>query len=449
MYETLSETKKSEPTRPDTTETSDVSGLVDHLFRHEAGRMVAALARSFGPANLPMVEEVVQDALVQALKRWPFHGIPDNPSAWLYRVARNMALDRLRRGKTFTDKEEQIRSSFEDAMAASESRRIPDAPFRAEITDDQLRLIFLCCHPELPIHGRIALTLKLVMGLGVDEIAGALRSKSTAVAQRITRAQRKIRSESFAFEMPKPDEMPERLDAVLSVLYLAFNEGYSTFQGEELLRRDLCFEALRLTEQLAEHQTISSPSIHALASLMHFHVSRLPTRVDDHGELVLLEDQDRNRWDGEHLRRAFRRLGLATAGNEETVYHLQAAIAAEHAMASHLDRTDWSAIVHYYNRLLRLDPSPIVGLNRAVALGRLEGAERGLDEIQKLEDHPSIQDYYLLGATRGRLLLEADRPAEAMDALESALACPCSEPERRFMQHQLRQAAERLAAVGN
>ena len=421
-----------------------MSGLVDHLFRHEAGRMVAALTRSFGAANLPLAEEVVQEALLQALRRWPFHGVPDRPVAWLYRVARNAATDRFRHLRLHEGKEDQIRLSFEHAAAASSAGRRPDSYLSGEITDDQLRLIFLCCHPALPAHGRVALTLKSVMGLSVGEIAGALRGKTTAVAQRITRAQRKIRAADFPFEVPPPDQLQERLGTVLEVLYLTFNEGYSTYESDELLRPDLCSEALRLAVGLTTAPAGDRPEVHALVSLMGFQASRLPARVDEDGELVRLEDQDRSKWDPEPLKIAFHHLGRAAQGSVETAYHLQAAIAAEHAAAADPDRTDWRTVVRYYDRLLRLQPSPIVGLNRAVALARLDGPRAGLAAVDALAEHPSIQDYYLLGATRGDLLERLGRFAEAAAAFRSALSCPCSGPERRFLERR-RRAAEGAA----
>lgn len=403
--------------------------------------MVAALTRSFGPAHLQLAEEVVQEALIQALRRWPFHGVPDNPTAWLYRVARNGALDRLRRDQRFNVKEDDIKRSLATAQASAGD--FAQTRFNAEITDDQLRLIFLCCHPRLTRASRVALTLKTVMGLSVGEIAGAFLSRDTAVAQRITRAQRKIRYGDFPFEVPEPKDLEERLDGVLEVLYLAFNEGYSSHRGDQLLRRDLCLEALRLTLCLATSPLTERPSVHALAALMHFQICRFDARLDTQGELVLLPNQDRGRWHPRHLRAAFHHLGLAINGDHETVYHLQAAIAAQHASAGNAASTDWGTIADLYDRLLEVQPSPVVALNRAVAVARLHGPRAGLKLVEPLRDHPALAGYYLLGATRGQWLLELDRPEEAIQAFEEALQCPCSRPELRFLRRQLAEAEGR------
>lgn len=415
----------------------NVPQLVDHLFRRESGRMVAALTRSFGPAHLALAEEVVQDALLQALRRWPFHGVPAKPVAWLYRVARNLALDQLRRHTTFRDKEADLRLRLEAAAAAAEHGASPQARMAGEITDDQLRLIFLCCHPELPRDSRVALTLKAVLGLSVREISRAFLSRDPAVAQRIVRAQRRIREGRFPFEVPAADDISNRLDAVLEVLYLAFNEGYGAHEGDRLVRSDLCREALRLTVCLATLPLTDRPAVHALAALMEFQSSRLPARLDGQGELVRLADQDRSLWDPRQVHRAFLHLERSTHGGEQTVYHLQAAIAAHHAAAPSASATDWASILGLYDQLLARNPSPVIALNRAVALARLRGPQAGLDAISDLPRSPAVAEYYLLGATRGELLTQLGRRDEAADAYRQALTCRCSAPERRFLERRL------------
>lgn len=416
--------------------------LVDHLFRRESGRMVAALTRSFGPAHLGLAEEVVQDALIQALRRWPFHGVPEKPAAWLYRVARNLALDQLRRRSNFRGKEDAIRDRLEATAMASDLGDRPTAFLDGEITDDQLRLIFLCCHPELGRDQRVALTLKAVLGLTAREIARAFFTREPTVAQRIVRAQRRIRERHFPFEVPPPDEIPARLDTVLEVLYLAFNEGYGAHEGDDLVRADLCTESLRLVVQLGDLTPTDQPVVHALAALMEFQISRLPARIqrDAHGgpgELVRLADQDRSRWDHAAIRRAFAHLERSARGDAQTTYHLQAAIAAHHAMAPSTSATDWSAILELYDRLMDLGPSPVIALNRAVAVARLEGPRAGLDAIDAIADHPAIADYYLLGATRGELAMQLGDTARAAEALRHALTCRCTAPERRFLERRL------------
>ena len=414
--------------RPDS-----VHGLVDHLFRHEAGRMVASLTRSFGPAHLGLAEEVVQEALIQALRRWPFGGVPDNPVAWLYRVARNQALDRLRRDASFRGKEVAIREALVPPADAGAGDSAGRAFLPGEITDDQLRLVFLCCHPDLPRDSRVALTLKTVLGFSVREIARAFLAREATIAQRLVRAQRRIRDRGIPFEVPAPDELPARLEAVLEALYLVFNEGYGAHEGGELVRVDLCAEALRLVTQLASVPAIDRPSVRALAALLCFQASRLPARVDGDGNLVLLAEQDRSLWDRALISRAFEHFGRSSVGDELTTYHVQAAIAAHHAMAASDADTDWTAILDLYDQLLGLNPSPVVALNRAVALARLRGPDAGLEAVAEIEEHPALRDYYLLPAVRADLLQQLGEAEQAADHYRQALACPCSEPERRFL----------------
>jgi len=410
-----------------------VQSLVDHLFRREAGRMVASLVRSFGPAHLALAEEVVQEALIKALKRWPFHGVPDEPGAWLQRVARNLALDRLRRESTFRDKEPQIAALIEGRALGS-----PDEVHLArELDDDALRLIFLCCHPELPRDSRVALTLKTVGGFSVPELARGFLANEAAIAQRLVRAQRRIREREIAYEVPGPGEIEERLEAVLEVVYLMFNEGYAAHDGDRMIRDDLVGEALRLASLLAKHASTARPEVDALAALLFFQASRLPARLDTGGDLVLLQDQDRGLWDRRLIARAYHHLERSAAGEVLSAYHVQAAIAAQHASAPSDEATDWPAILELYDELHRLEPSPVVALNRAVAVARCHGPRAGLEAIDEIAEHPAIVGYYLLGATRAELLVRAGDLTAAAEAYRRALECPSSAPERRFLEKKL------------
>ncbi len=413
-----------------------IQGLVDHLFRHQAGRMVAALTASFGPTHLDLAEEVVQEALLQALRRWAFHGVPEKPGAWLYRVARNLALDRLRRDATWREKAPAVLASLATETAPEE------VALPGEITDDQLRLIFLACHPAIPRDGRVALTLKTVAGFSVREIARAFLTREATVAQRLVRAQRLIRERGLPFEMPPPGELGTRLEAALEVLYLLFNEGYGAHGGDELVRSELCAEALRLASELARLPATDRPEVHALLALMLFQASRLPARVNRAGNLVRLAEQDRALWDRELLRRAFAHFARAAAGDRLTGYHLQAAIAAQHAAAARAEDTDWAAILDLYDQLLALNPSPVVALNRAVALAEVEGPRAGLAALEEVADHPSLAGYYLLPATRADLLARLGEAKAAAESYRQALACPCSEPERRFLLRRLARFGE-------
>lgn len=392
--------------------------------------MVAVLTRILGPAHLDLAEDVVQEALAQALRIWPFRGVPENPAAWLVQVAKNRALDALRRDASLTrlarlaGKEEEIRS-----WAAS-----PAGEPGGEDLDDQLRMIFICCQPAVPPEARVALTLKTVGGFGVPEIARAFLVKESTMAQRLVRAKHRIRQAKLPFEVPPPRELPVALDSVLEVLYAMFNEGYSTHQGEELVRRDICLEAIRLVRLVAGHAALDTPRTHALAALLHLQGARLAARVDTEGNLLLLAEQDRSAWDRGMIADGFRHLDRAAQGDQLSAYHLEAGIAAIHASSS---ETDWPHILRLYDALLEIKPSPVVALNRAVALAMVEGTEAGLAALAPVR----LDDYYLLPATRGELYARAGRREEAAEAFRRALGMVCPEPVRRRLTERMRELA--------
>ncbi len=405
---------------------SDVDALVEHLFRHSAGQMVSRLARWLGSARLDLAEEAVQDALVRALETWPFGGVPAEPRGWLFQVARHRALDLIRRDTALRGKLDIL------------ERATPEADVREQaLGDDELAMMFMCCHPSLPHAGRIALTLKTVGGFGVGEIAAAFLAEPDAIAQRLVRAKRQIREEEIAIDIPRPAELGARLDSVLDVLYLLFNEGYAAHGGENLVRADLCGEAIRLAGLLARNPATDVPAVRALLALMLLQASRLPARVDDAGDLLLLSEQDRARWDRELIAEGMEHLERAASGNEVTPYHVEAAIAAAHAVARDEASTDWSVIVRLYDDLLALKPSPVVALNRAIARAMAEGPDAGIAAIERIESDPALAHYYLLPAALGGLWLKRGDPVRAARHYHEALTRPCSAPERRFLEKQL------------
>jgi RNA polymerase sigma-70 factor, ECF subfamily len=407
--------------------------LVDHLFRHQAGRMIATLTRIFGPRHIDLAEEVVQEALIKALQQWPYRGVPENPLAWIIQVAKNRALDLLRREASLREKSEEIVRAF-SAQEEFANRRNESLP---ELFDDTLGMIFMACHPAIPREGRLALTLKTVGGFGVSEIARAFLAKEPTVAQRLVRAKRLIRDEGVTFALPGEAEMPARLDSVLEVLYLLFNEGYTAHAGENLVRADLAQEAIRLCSLLVRHRATDKPKCHALLALMMFQAARLPARVGEGGELTLLSEQDRSIWDRRMIYLAYKHLGAAAEGDEFTEYHLQAAIAACHAAASSYELTDWAEIVRLYDLLVALNPSPVVALNRAVAIAKWKGPEEGIRAVEEISRHPALQHYYLLPATLGELWSEMGDERKAAGFYRQALQNSCSEPERRFLSKRL------------
>jgi RNA polymerase sigma factor (sigma-70 family) len=406
----------------------EVPQLVDHLFRREAGRMVAVLTRLLGTEHLGLAEDVVQEALIKALRIWPFRGVPDNPGGWLMQVAKNRALDLLRRDINLARKEEEIRGW----TAALTSVERDD-----EALDDQLRMIFICCQPAVPRDARVALTLKIVGGFGVPEIARAYLAKEATIAQRLVRAKRKIQEIRPPFEVPPPAELPAALDSVLEALYLMFNEGYAASAGEELVRQDVCAEAIRLARLVAEHPTLDVPKAHALAALLLLQAARNPARVDSEGNLLLLSEQNRNLWDQSKIAAGFHHLDQAARGTEMSTFHLEAGIAAAHAMAPSDEATDWPYILSLYDSLLALKGSPVVALNRAVALAMAKGPEAGIAAAEELHHHPALAGYYPLPVTLGELYARAGDEERAADCFRAALEAESPEPVRRRIQARL------------
>ena len=425
-----------------------VDALVEHLFRKRAGQMVACLTRAFGPAHVDLAEEVVQESLVKALQHWPHHGVPDNPGAWLIRVARNSALDALRRGAAFREREGAVVAEIQRANDAGLSGDALDRAFE----DDELQMLLLCCDPSLSPDASVALALKTVGGFSVAEISRGFLAEPSAVAQRLVRAKRQLRDAGVRFEMEsvrsnagRPRQVDSRrLDATLEALYLMFNEGYTAHGGESLVRADVCLEALRLMRLLASNPRTASARADALAALMAFHAARLPARVDDAGDLVVLGEQDRGEWDRSLLAIGFEHLERSVRGDEMTVYHVQAAIAAVHARSAVVPIREpgsadsaWVEILALYDQLCAMTPSPVAALNRAVAVARVDGPAAGLAAIDAIERADALDNYYLLPAVRGQLWAELGDTARAADAFRQALTRPCSEPERRFLQRKL------------
>jgi RNA polymerase sigma-70 factor (ECF subfamily) len=389
-------------------------------------RLVGRLARASGVRNLQRAEEAVQEAMLAALRTWPFRGLPEDPVGWLYASARNRFLDELRRAG---ERAESLEATEAGAGGAAARRAEPD-----DVADDTLRMMFLACHPALPPDARVAFTLKIVGGFGVAEIARAFLAGETAIAQRLVRARRQVQELALRFEMPPPAEMPQRLDSVLDVLYLLFNEGHAAHAGDALVRADLCEEALRLAEILVEHPSTAFPKTHALLALMLLQAARLPARTDAAGDLLLLEDQDRSRWDRGRLARGFVHLGLASEGNELTRWHVEAAIAAVHAAAPDAAHTDWPRLLALYDDLEALAPSPVVRLNRAVALARVRGPAEAIVQVEELRAGGALDAYHLLHAVESDLRRALGQIDLARAANDRALACACSAPERRLLE---------------
>jgi len=408
-----------------------ISTTIDTLYRSESGRVLATLVRLLG--DLDLAEESMHEAFATALESWPQTGIPDNPRPWLISTARFKAIDVMRRRARFD-------GAQQDLVVHMESR-VNDAPLGVEddeeIEDDRLRLIFTCCHPALPPEGQVALTLREICGLTTEEIARSFLVTPAALAQRIVRAKTKIRDTPIPYEVPTPEELPERLDAVLQVVYLVFNEGYSAAAGAEVTRADLTGEAIRLGRLLTDLQP--EPEVIGLLSLMLLQESRRAARSSPTGELILLENQDRSLWNREQIAEGMALVEKALKSRRFGAYTLQAAIAAVHAEAESMAATDWRQIVALYDRLLQIQPSPVVELNRAVAIAMRDGPEAGLTHIDAVLAHGELANYYLAHSARADMCRRLGRTAEARSAYEKALALTQQKPERQFLEERIRQ----------
>jgi len=392
-----------------------VAPLVEHFFRHEAGRLVSVLTRIFGWKNFDLVEDMVQATLLDALESWQIRGVPDNPAGWVHRVAKNKVLDALRR--------EEIGQKALGKLATARPihvQLLEDQFLDSEIEDSQLRMMFACCHPRLARENQIALTLKALCGFGNAEIGRALLVTEETVKKRLQRATRDLVDHNIALEPPPPEQLEQRLDAVHQVLYLLFNEGYCSSDSEKAVRADLCEESARLCHLLCSDSRFGTPATNALLALMLFHGARLESRLDERGSLLLLEDQDRSRWDQGLIRRAMECLAQASEGNMVTAYHLEAAIAYQHCTAPSYAETDWPAILRLYDALIALQGSPIYLLNRAIVLAQIEGPYAGLQAMEQAGGQPALRNYHLFDATMGELYRRAGDLSRAREYLETA-----------------------------
>ena len=410
---------------------SNPNVAVDAVYRSDWGRIVATLIRQFG--DFELAEDAAQDAFTAAVDQWRTDGIPESPRAWIIQTAKHKAIDRLRRQTRLKEKLEADPDFSSEPIVAG-----PNLDFD-EIPDDRLRLIFTCCHPALSLEAQVALTLRTLGGLQTDEIARSFLVPTATMAQRLVRAKRKIRDAGIPFSVPDTSDMPARIDGVLTAIYLIFTEGYAPTRGEPLVRADLCAEAIRLgrlLRQLLEPNTPAEAT--ALVALMLLHDSRREARLDQDGDLVVLEEQDRTRWNRPQIAEALTLVEEALAG-EPGPFALEAAIAAEHCKAARAEDTNWSQIVRFYDLLAELMPSPIVSLNRAVAIAMAQGPQPALALIDELSASGELDDYHLLHAARADLLRRLGANDEAAESYKAALALVTNDSERRFLERRLKE----------
>ena len=409
--------------------------LDEHLFRRESGRIIATLTRIFGVHNLALAEDVVQDAFCRALEVWKFRGVPENPAAWLMVTAKNRALDVLRRERTARTFAPELTRLFESEWTLAPT---VEEHFGAHaIKDDQLRMMFSCCHPRLPEEAQIALMLHILCGFSINEVAAAFVASHAAMEKRISRAKKVFAASKKLFDIADSKDFAKRLPAVQRALYLLFNEGYHGASPESAVRADLCREAMRLAALLREHSLAATPATHALSALMCFHAARLPARLDSSGDLRSLDEQDRSRWDAHLIAEGERLFDLSASGPELTEYHVEAAIAWAHTSAQRSEDTDWQMIISLYDKLMEIRPSPIVALNRAIAVGQQNGPQRGLEEIRAIAGADRLSSYPFYHAALGEFELRTGGPDPAREHFQAALALARNPMERQFYQQRI------------
>lgn len=417
-------------------EKDNVKALVDNLFRHESGKLVSVLTRIFGSENLDLAEDVVQDSLIEALNQWTYKGIPERPSAWLFMVAKNKALNIINREKYKRKYSSDVAHYLQSQWTAEPA--LNHIFSEQQVLDDQLRMMFTCCHPAISSDSQVALTLKTLCGFSIPEIAKAFLSTDENINKRLVRARQKIREDKIPFEVPEGKYLESRLDVVLEAIYLLFNEGYSASTGNDLVRFELCGEAIRLSEIIATHEALNNKSnVHAILSLMYLNACRFKSRTDDHGNILTMAEQDRSVWDRTLMQKGFYYLEKSTIHKTLSIYHILAAISAYHCAAPDFESTDWKSILALYDKLIHLDHSPVVLLNRAIVICKVNGALEGLNELEKIKDSPALESYHLFYSAQAEFYLQLNDFRKASSSLEKAIQLSPLQAERDLLQRKL------------
>jgi RNA polymerase sigma factor (sigma-70 family) len=409
-------------------ESGNINHLIDHLFRHESGKMIAVLSRLLGLQNLETAQDIVQDTLLQAMSSWSYNKLPDNPEAWLYRVAKNKAIDFIRREKRLQEISPQYAYLLQSEYTLTPT--VNNLFLETEIQDSQLRMMFACCHPAIPPESQIALTLKTLCGLSANEIAKAFLTNEETISKKIYRAREKIKAEKIGLDVPTGNELPIRLVAVLKCLYLLFNEGYNSSHPDRLIREELCAEAMRLCQLALQNPLTAFPRSKALLSLMCFQSSRLHARQDDNGNIILLKQQDRTKWNSKLISKGFELLEAAAEPFEISTYHFEAAIAAQHAAAPSFEQTDWKTIYHLYEQLYQLQPNPVVAMNKAIASAYAINKQKALEELHQIK---GLEKHHIYYASIGEMYFELNEKILAKNYFEKASRLTSSQTELQLL----------------
>lgn len=419
-------------------ESLKIESTVDHLFRHQSGKMVAVLARIFGSHNLELAEDVVQETLLAALEQWKIKGMPDDPQSWLFIVAKNKALNLIKKQRSnvlFGDDQTSVLLSSGYTIETTFNKLVDETL----IKDDQLRMMFACCHPGISGENQIALILKTLCGFSTAEIAKAFITSEDTISKRLYRTKEFFRNEKIALVIPSLDEIEMRTGAVLNAIYLLFNEGYNSTHSEDLIRRDLIEEAVTLCKLLTENEHTQLPEVNALMALICFHASRIDSRLSPEGEIILLADQDRKKWNKTLIREATNYLDISASGEEISSYHIEAAIAFEHCTATNFETTNWRKILEYYEILCGISPSPITHLNKSVAVMQVNGPEAALRDLNTIPEKEKLENYYLYYSLLGEIYHQLKNIPEAKAHFEKALMLTASEPEKRMLLQKINQ----------
>lgn len=420
---------------------SNVNQIVDNLFRHDAGKLVSVLTRIFGAENLDLAEDVVQDSLVEALNHWTYKGIPENPSGWLFMVAKNKALNIINHEKHKRKYASDVAHFLKSEWTAQPA--LNHIFSEQQILDDQLRMMFTCCHPAISSDSQVALTLRTLCGFSMSEIAKAFLTTEENINKRLVRARQKIREDKIAFEVPEGKHLESRLDAVLETIYLLFNDGYSASTGNDLIRFELCEEAIRLAEIIAAHEGIQNKSnLYALLALMYLNASRFKSRTTETGAILTMAEQDRTQWDLSLMQKGFYYLERSTLHKTLSIYHILAAISAHHCAARDFESTDWKGILSLYDKLIQVDDSPIVLLNRAIVLAKVNGPLSGLEELEKIKDSPALATYHLFHSTLAEFYLQLNDSRRACASLEKAMELSPLQAEKDLLKRKLELCAK-------